>query len=412
MEERILFTNGQLFDGKSERPIVDVTVVVQSGRIVAVDGKVDRHAHDQVIDLGSRTLMPGMIDAHFHCNSPSFDIRSLDRIPPSRMAQFARLYLEGMLQQGFTTVRDAGGGDIGLVRAIDDGLIEGPRLLVGGKALSQTGGHGDMRSPGEAGSCSCSYTGALAVTVDGVDEIRRCVRDAFHHGANHIKLFVSGGVLSPSDPVWMDQFHESEIAAAVEEARTRRAYVMAHAHTANAAMRCARNGVRSIEHGTLMTRDAANYVADHEAFVVPTVSIIAALKRDDFGLPPESKAKLEEISDDAFRAIEYCDGAGVQLGFGTDYFGALHGCETQELLERAKVQSNVQVLRSATSINAALIQRDGVLGVIRAGAAADLIVVDGDPLQDLSVLTDQTNIKLIMKDGRIFKNEIAGVANG
>ncbi len=405
MANRILFTNGFVFDGKSADRVSGQTVVVESGKIERLDHQVVGNPDDLVIDTCSHTLMPGMIDAHFHCNSPSFDIPGLDDIPPSHMAQFARSYLENMLQQGFTTVRDAGGADIGLARAIDDGLITGPRLLVAGKALSQTGGHGDMRTPGHFSPCLCSNTAALSVVVDGVDDMRRHVRDAFHHGANHIKIFVSGGVLSRSDPIWMDQFHDSEIVAAVEEASSRRSYVMAHAHSPNAAMRCARHGVRSIEHGTLMNQEAANYVADREVFVVPTVSVISALMRGDFDLPRESKTKLEHISDRALSAIEHCEAAGVQLGFGTDFFGALHGRETQELIERAQVQSNAAVLRSATSINAALIQHEDLLGVIQSGAIADIIIVKGNPLADLSVLTDPGNIKLIMKNGRIHKNE-------
>jgi imidazolonepropionase-like amidohydrolase len=411
MSDRIVFTNACVFDGVSEALLTGQTVVVESSEITYVGEHIETRPNDRLIDVGARTLMPGLIDAHFHCNSPNFDIAGLDRMPPSHMAQFAAAFLEGMLQQGFTTVRDAGGADIGLARAIDDGLIEGPRLFVAGKALSQTGGHGDMRTPGQVSPCSCAYIGALSVVVDGVDEMRRCVRDAFHHGASHVKIFVSGGVLSPSDPIWMDQFHESEIAAAVEEAQTRRGYVMAHAHTANAAVRCARNGVRSIEHGTMLDAEAANFVADHEAFVVPTLSVISALKRDDSGLPAEAKAKLEQISDQAMKSIEYCVSAGVELGFGTDYFGALHGNETQELVERAKVQTSAQVLMSATSINAALIKQNGSLGVIKTGAKADLIVVTGDPLQDISVLRDKTNLDVIMKGGRMYKNKLSEASN-
>lgn len=411
MNDRTILANASVFDGKSERLLSGQTVVVENGLITSVGAGAAGSSGDQALDIGSRTLMPGLIDAHFHCNSPSFDIAGLDKMPPSHMAQYAASYLEGMLQQGFTTVRDAGGADIGLARAIDEGLIDGPRLLVAGKALSQTGGHGDMRTPGQIGLCSCAYTGALSVVVDGVDEMRRRVRDAFHHGASHVKIFVSGGVLSPSDPIWMDQFHDSEIAAAVEEANTRRCYVMAHAHTSNAAKRCARNGVRSIEHGTLMDKEAANIVAEHEAFVVPTISVISALRRDDFGLPLEAKAKLAEVSDQALKSIELCEAAGVQLGFGTDYFGVLHGRETQELVERARIQPNTAVLRSATSTNAALIQKGESLGAIRPGYKADLIVVEGNPLDDIGVLGDRINIKLIMKNGRLFKNELSEVPN-
>lgn len=411
MSKRLILSNACVFDGIGERLRSNMSVVVEAERIVHVGREFERRPTDQVIDIDSRTVMPGLIDAHFHCNSPSFDIASLDAVPSSHMSQIAAAYLEQMLQMGFTTVRDAGGADIGLARAIDDGLIDGPRLLVGGKALSQTGGHGDMRTPGEMSPCSCSYTGALSVVVDGVDEMRRRVRDAFHHGASHVKIFVSGGVLSPSDPIWMDQFHDSEIAAAVEEARTRRSYIMAHAHTSNAAIRCASNGVRSIEHGTMIDKKAANVVAEQEAFVVPTISIISALLSDDSGLPAEARTKLAQVADQASLAIEHCEAAGVQLGFGTDYFGDLHGRETQELVVRAQIQSSAAVLRSATSINAALIQRGDSLGAIKPGWLADLIVVAGNPLDDVSVLNNPNNLKLIMKNGRMHKNKLCEALN-
>jgi len=403
---RTELTNCRVFDGISAQISAPQRVVVESNKIVSIGAAQTQTPVDQSIDLSSMTLMPGLIDAHFHCNSPSFDIPGLDRFTPSHLAQFARKHLEDMLQLGFTSVRDAGGADVGLVRAVEEGLIDGPRLLIAGKAISQTGGHGDFRVPGQEDYCGCAYKGALSVVVDGVDEMRRQVRDAFHHGAHHIKLFVSGGVLSPSDPIWMDQFHESEIAAAVEEAKTRGSYVMAHAHTANAAVRCVKNGVRSIEHGTMIDQQTADYVADHQAFVVPTLSVIAALKSEVSGLPEESRQKLEVVADKAFKAIEHCHNAGVQLGFGTDYFGHLHGQELMELTERAKAQSNLEVLKSATSVNAALIQKENALGVVQTGALADLIVIDGNPLDDISAMSDAKNIKLVMKDGRIVRNEI------
>jgi imidazolonepropionase-like amidohydrolase len=309
------------------------------------------------------------------------------------------------LRRGFTTVRDAGGADIGLVRATAEGFIDGPRLLIAGKALSQTGGHGDMRAPDSVPLCSCGYNGALSQVVDGADNMRAVVRDHLRQGADHIKLFVSGGVLSPTDPIWMQQFTDAEIRAAVEETTTRRTYVMAHAHTAEAAIRCVSNGVRSIEHGTLMNRESADRVAAAAAFVVPTVHIVEALREAPLGLPPPALQKLGEIGDQNAEALEHCRKAGVKLGFGTDLFGPLRDQQSREFIARGHIQSPLEVLRSATTVNAELIGRAGELGCIAPGAAADLIAVDGDPTQDAHVLGEpDKHLKLVMRSGRVIFN--------
>lgn len=406
VRERILLRNCRIFDGESAHPEQGHSVLVEAGRIAAiVPPTAAAPAADREIELGGATLMPGLIDAHFHCVSPTLKLTELDQMPQTYVASFAGRLLESTLLRGFTTVRDAGGADIGLVRALDEGLIRGPRLFIAGKALSQTGGHGDQRTVGAPEACGCAYAGHLARVVDGVESMQRVVRDLLHHGAHHIKLFVSGGVLSPSDPLWMDQFTDEEIRAAVTEAARRRTYVMAHAHTAEAALRCVSNGVRTIEHGTLIDRRAADAVARAGAFVVPTISIIRHLR--GMPLPAASLEKLAALGDQAAKAIEICRSAGVKLGLGTDYFGALHGREMQELIWRAEIETPLAVLRSATSTNGAIVDPEGLLGRIAAGAPADMIAVRGDPLRDISVLADASNLQLIMKGGAVIGDTIA-----
>src|SRR5450631_3242825 len=271
----LTLTTSRLFDGDHLYNDRSTAITIRGDRVADVSMVSDQgksFANTPQPDALSLTLLPGLIDAHFHPVSASFDIAAIDRSHPSLRALDARCHLEGALFRGFTTVRDAGGGDIGLVRAIEQGLIRGPRLLIAGKALSQTGGHGDMRPADAVPMCACGYSGALSTVVDGPDQMRKAVRDQLRQGATHIKLFVSGGVLSPTDPIWMNEFADEEIRAAVEEAATRRTYVMAHAHTAEAVRRCVRNGVRSIEHGTLMDRESADIVAAAGAFVVPTLA--------------------------------------------------------------------------------------------------------------------------------------------
>ena len=405
---QFLIRCGRVFDGERLRPEPDLCIEVRDGRIASIGPARDDQASIATIDARDYTVLPGLIDAHFHAVSASLDVAAIDRMHPSHRALGARDHLEAALRRGFTTVRDAGGADIGLVRATAERLIDGPRLLIAGKALSQTGGHGDMR-PGESVQlCGCGYSGALSAVVDGADAMREKVRDQLRQGANHIKLFVSGGVLSPSDPIWMDQFTDLEIRAAVEEAATRRTYVMAHAHTAQAAIRCARNGVRSIEHGTLMDRPSADTVASTGAFVVPTLSIIESLQQTPLGLPPAALEKLAAIGDQAAAAVAHCRAAGVKVGLGTDLFGALRDQQSREFQVRGRHESSLEVLRSATSVNAELIDLQGEVGTLRAGAAADIIAVSGNPVADVAVLADpDRNLKLVVHDGRVIVNHIA-----
>ena len=408
----------RFFDG--DRLYADglTAITIRGDRIADVSRRPDRcpesakdrandGADSQPLDASSLTILPGLIDAHFHPVSASFDIASIDRSHPSLRALDARRHLEAALLRGFTTVRDAGGGDIGLVRALEQGLIRGPRMLMAGKALSQTGGHGDMRPADAVPMCSCGYSGALSTVVDGPEQMRKAVRDQLREGATHIKLFVSGGVLSPTDPIWMNQFADAEIRAAVEEAATRRTYVMAHAHTAEAVRRCVRNGVRSIEHGTLMDRESADIVAAAGAFVVPTLAVVDVLRQNHAGLPAGAAAKLGAIADQNLESVALCVAAGAKMGFGTDLFGELRDRQGHEFLARGRAQSPLDVIRSATRINAELVNLQDQIGSIAPGAFADIIGVSGDPFEDLNVLADPASfLKLVIRGGEIVMNQM------
>ena len=407
----IVFEGCRVFDGVSAEPRENATVVVDGGRIREVaDGAVRAPADAQRVACGGRTLMPGLIDAHFHALLVEIDVPAIEDIPASLLYQQARHSLEGALRRGFTTVRDAGGADLGLAMAVERGLIAGPRIFFAGKALSQTGGHGDMRKQTSFEPCGCAaYHGPVSEVADGVDAVRKAVREHLRKGAHQIKMMVSGGVLSPTDPLWMDQYSDEEIRVGVEEAATRRTYVMAHAHTANAVRRCAALGVRSIEHGTQIDEEAAKAAAAAGAFVVPTlVTLFAMLESGaDIGLPKVYADKLQGLGDEGLRSLEVCRAAGVPMGFGTDLLGQLQDRQSQEFLIRSQVLAPVDVLRSATSVNAELIQRAGELGTIAPGAVADILVVDGDPLADLGLLQEQgRHIPVIMKEGRFCKNSL------
>ena len=407
----IVFENSRIFDGFNEELIEGFSIVVESGHIKDLCDGLVRCSDAYRIDCGGRVIMPGLIDAHVHAYTPSFSFYKNDRIPIPLMASHAAVILEGMLARGFTTVRDAGGADQGLWLAIEQGLIKGPRLFYSGKAISQTGGHGDMRSADGVEPCGCGiYSGSISMVADGPDEVRKAVREELRKGACQIKLFASGGVTSPSDPTWMNQYTEEEIRIAVYEASTRRSYVMAHCLTEEAIKRCIEYGVRSIEHGTGIGDDTAKIIAEKGAFVVPTLSVARVLTESasSLELPPASLEKIEGLYESYLSAIEACTRAGVRIGLGSDLLGHdYHPLQGGELALRGEVSPAIDVLRSATSVNAELLQQEGKLGCISPGAYADLIVLNGNPLVDLTLFQNpEKNIPVVMKGGAFLRNNL------
>lgn len=407
----VLFKNARVFDGTNGDCPEGMQVLVETGVIREVSDKPIKVSDAHVIDVAGRTLMPGLIDAHVHAYTPTFSLFENDHMPPSLLASHAGSILTGMLRRGFTTVRDAGGADRGLWLAIEQGLIKGPRLFYSGKGISQTGGHGDMRPLDHHESCSCgAYLGSVSMVADGVDGVRRAVREELRQGAHQIKIFASGGVVSPADPIWMNQFTEEEIGAAVYETANRRTYVMAHCHTDGAAKRCVALGVRSIEHGSDIQDDTARLMVEKGAFVVPTLSVTDVLQRRgaELNLPPMSLEKIKSLYERILRAIETCTRAGVKIGLGADLLGSkFHELQGMELKLRGEVNSPIEVLRSATSVNAELLQRSDQLGCIKPDALADLIVLDFDPMKNLAPFTHaERNIPLVMKNGEIVRNDL------
>jgi len=407
----VLFRNGKLFDGLAAETRDGLEVLVENDRIKEVSDTPISAAAARVVDLVGRTLMPGLIDAHFHAVAADPNLGHVENMPPSLIAQYSRGFLEASVRRGFTSIRDAGGADYGLARAIETGLIAGPRLFYSGRALSQTGGHGDFRPyEQDHALCSCGLGARVFSRIaDGVPEVRRAARDELRKGAAQIKIMASGGIASPSDPTWVLQFSEEEMRAIVWEARSWRTYVMAHAYTPEAIRRCVEYGVRSIEHGNLIDAETAAYVAEQGAFVVPTLCTYDALSRHGsaLGFPKVSLEKLDSVHAAGLEALELLRAAGVKIGFGTDLLGAMHEHQLSEFALRARVLPAADILRQATSINAELLNRSGELGVVAAGALADLIVVDGDPVADIGLLSGQGEaVLMVMKGGAVYKDLI------
>src|SRR5579883_353037 len=410
----IVFRSARIFDGESETLREGLNVFVEDDVIREVSQR-PATGDAEVIDCGGRVLMPGLIDAHVHVYAAGLNIVRVAQSPVSYLAHFAAQFLRSSLDRGFTTVRDVGGADVGLALAIKDGLLDRvPRLFYGGRVISQTGGHGDFR-PGDHALdgghfCGCSYApDPMAVIADGADAVRKAVREELRRGASHIKIMASGGVASPTDPLDRCQYSEDEIRAAVDEADRAGSYVAAHCHPKEAVRRAAALGVKSIEHGTLIDRETAEFAAERGAFIVPTMATLMALleEGEKLGFPKVDRKSTRLVSDSALRSLEIMKRAGVRMGLGTDLLGPLHVRQSSEFTLRGQVLAAIDVLRSACVINAELLGQTGRLGCIRQGAAADLLVLDGNPLDDISVLgSGGGRIPVIMKDGRFHKRMI------
>lgn len=409
----IVLENARVFNGTSPECAEGMSVVVADGLIREISSS--RIAGDDArrVDVGGRTLMPGLIDLHIHAYTSDIDVGKVDRAGEAFRTAHAMRLLNHALDCGFTTVRDIGGGDFSLSSAIEAGLIRAPRFFYAGKILTMTGGHGDFRTRHETqhahGYCGCGDFNSLAVIADGQDECIKAVREQLRRGAHCIKIMGSGGVASPTDPIWMNQYREDEIRAIVNECVERRTYVASHCHPASAIRRSVDFGVRCIEHGTLIDRETAEFVAERGAYIVPTMAIIFALIEHGrtMGFPAESQAKMEVAYAEALSGMDAMRQAGVKLGFGTDLLGDLYAQQTREFTIRREVFSALEILRQATSGSAEILMQDGKLGCVAEGAYADLIVVDGDPLTDISLLTrDGETLDLIMRGGEIVKNRL------
>jgi len=407
---QIILENARIFDGASADCPGGMSVLIEGDTIREVSHRPIKATDAHRIDIGGKTLMPGLIDLHIHAYFSDLNAQVVDRRDaPYRTAHAARM-LGHALDCGFTTVRDVGGGDYSLASALADGLIRGPRFFYAGKALSMTGGHADFRLPGESqhthGYCSCGATNFAGVVVDGVDECLKAVREELRRGAHCIKIMASGGVMSPTDPIWMNQFCEEEIRTVVRECAERRTYVAAHCHPVSAIRRSVDFGVRCIEHATLIDAPTAEYVAANDAYVVPTMAVIFATMEvgERLGTPPENMEKFKIAREMAISGLDHMRSAGVKLGYGTDLFGVTYDQQCREFLWRAEVFTPLEMLRQATSIGAEILMQHGKLGCVQAGAYADLIVVDGDPLTDIGLLTaNGDKLDLIMRGGDIVK---------
>ncbi|MFE2499107.1 amidohydrolase family protein [Streptomyces scopuliridis] len=390
----LIITDASLHEGEP----VEADVVVHDGRIVAVGpGAGKGHSASRTLAAAGASLLPGLIDAHFHAYATSLDAWRLENAQLSFVALAGARRLSRALRRGFTTVRDVAGGDAGLDQAIVAGLIESPRYLWTGPAMSQTGGHGDPRA---ADTDICFHSGPMNQVVDGVDNLRVAARDRFRRGAHALKIMTSGGVVSPTDPIRVPQYSAEEIQAVTGEARRRGSYVAAHAYSPEAIRHSIANGVRSIEHGNLLDEDTATAMAAAHAFLVPTLVAYDAMARrwQEVALSPVQRAKNAEVLDSGLRAVQRAQEAGVRIGFGTDLMADLEDDQLRGLKLQAEAIGWQAALRSATRVNAELIGRPD-LGRVEVGATADLLLLDGPLTDDESLLWDERRSRTVVQGG-------------
>jgi imidazolonepropionase-like amidohydrolase len=354
--------------------------------------------------------MPGLIDAHVHVTASEVNVAASAMLPSSLASLRAARRMTAMLLRGFTTVRDLGGADNGLVIASDEALFDGPRLVICGKALGQTGGHTDFRSRSDDRSgVFADRVGSMGRLCDGVDAVVKASREEIRAGAHFIKIMANGGVASPNDPIHALGFSTAEINAVVEEAKNAGTYVSAHLYTDDAIRRAIDCGVHSLEHCNLIRPDTAKLGASAGSIAVPTLVAYEALalEGEALGLGAESLAKIDTVRTTGMESLDIMRSAGLPMAFGSDLLGELEKYQSMEFAILEKVLPRHEIIESATTIGARLCMMEGRIGIIAPGAYADLLVVDGNPLRDLNVLqNDGGNIVAIMKDGRFIKNAL------
>jgi imidazolonepropionase-like amidohydrolase len=419
-----LIKNVSIFDGTSDKLITGQDVVIEGNKFKELlPAGANAGGYDKVIDGSGGTLMPGLIDAHTHlalCRPP-FEIESMRTL--DYIGALSAIEAERYLMRGFTSVRDVAGPTLSLKILIDDGLAKGPRIYSSGAGLAQTAGHGDMRLYNERSMYFSNDRFKMAdygffYLADGVDEVRKACRDALAKQVSQIKLCTGGGVTSLTDPLDSVQYTPEEVAAAVDETKRYGTYVAAHVHTdegINVALDC---GVKSIEHGLLIKEDTMKRLVQEDAWICPQSFIVSQpIEGNPVFANPIQKEKMLRAKAGAKNCFVWAKQYGAKVAWGTDMFGdrSAYDNTNLEFKTRAAYYSNAEQLRQVTGDNGRLLAlsglknpyKEGELGVIKPGAYADLLIVEGNPVDDITLLLDyENNFKLIMKDGEVYKNTL------
>ncbi|KAJ6005747.1 hypothetical protein N7451_003691 [Penicillium sp. IBT 35674x] len=408
-----LFKDANVVDVKAGKIIENAIVITHQGKIQSVSSSLPEPLPTDltVVDCEGRYLCPGLFDAHVHlCAVPGFSDLSKAFGNPNDVHLLRQPYTAAqMLHRGFTSIRDCGGAQLALKEAIDEGVFPGPRVFISGHALSQFGGHGDLRSAHEQTGC-CGGTHSnnhLGRMCNGVPECMAAVREEIRCGADFIKIMGSGGVASPTDRLEHLQFTGSEIQAMVECANNAGTFVTAHAYTVKAIRHCIDNGVKGIEHGNFLDAPTAKMMAHKGVYLTPTLIAYAQMASERWTgyLPPESQSKNSQVLKSGLEALKVASDAGVTMCYGSDLLGPLGSAQTHEFALRSQVLKPVEVLRSATVNPAKMMGWEDAIGQIKEGFHADVVVLDKNPLKDVTIFDrPEKHVLAVMKDGRVYKS--------
>ena len=408
--DTLILKNATVIDGTGSAPLPNGSVIVEGERIKEIlSGSPGRVPPDAiVIDCRHQTLLPGLIDAHVHVGAVEANLMDQQRRNYTSVLVIRTLkVIRETLDQGFTTARDAGGADPGFREALEQGLIPGPRLFVAGYPLSQTGGHGDFRLPTDRRSPSEDYAGLATRVCDGVDQVRQASRDQLRQGVDHLKVMAGGGAMSPSDEIDTSQYSIEELKAVAFEAHSAGTYVMAHVYSSLSIRNAVVAGIRSLEHGNLLDEEAAQAMKGAGAFLVPTLVTYEMISKmgKELGIPDNNIRKINIARERGLEALSIAHRAGVKIASGSDLLGPMQVYKGMELELKSRVLGPMGAIVATTKTNAELLKKEHDLGTIEAGKLADLILVHGDPLKDMSLFQQyQEKITLILQGGKIYKN--------
>lgn len=406
----LVLKNAVMIDGTGSDPVPNGSVIVEGERIREVlataPGRAPSHA--TIIDCKGKTLLPGLVDAHVHVGAVEANLMDQQRQNHTSMLVIRTLkVIRETLDQGFTTIRDAGGADPGFREALQQGLIQGPRLFVAGYPLSQTGGHGDFRLPTDRRPPSEDQAGLATRVCDGVDQVRQAARELLRQGVDHLKVMAGGGAMSPSDELDTSQYSIEELKAIVFEAQSAGTYVMAHVYSSRSIRNAVAAGIRSLEHGNLLDEEAARAIKEAEAFLVPTLVTYEMISQmgKELGIPDNNLRKINIARERSLEALAIAHRMGVKIASGSDLLGPMQIYKGAELELKSRVLGPMGAIVASTKTNAELLRKEKDLGTIEAGKLADLILLDGDPLKEIKLFQQyQEKITLIIQSGRVYKN--------
>ncbi|KAE8367598.1 hypothetical protein BDV27DRAFT_123736 [Aspergillus caelatus] len=411
-----VFTNANIVDVDAGTILENSSLVISQGKIQSISQGENPPTDLPVIDCQGRYICPGLFDAHVHlCAVPGFTDLSKAFGNPNDVHLLRQPYTAAqMLHRGFTSIRDCGGAQLALREAIEDGVFPGPRIFLSGHALSQFGGHGDLRNSHEHGQCcgGVHNQNSLGRMCNGVPECMAAVREEIRCGADFIKIMGSGGVASPTDKLEHLQFTDAEIQAMVECAANAGTFVTAHAYTVKAIRHCIDNGVRGIEHGNFVDEPTAQLMAEKGVYLTPTLITYAQMASDRWKgyLSPESQTKNSQVLKSGLGALKIASEAGVTMCYGSDLLGPLGAAQTQEFQLRSQVLSPLEVLRSATVNPARMMSCGDSLGQIKEGFEADLLVLSKNPLENVTIFDQpDEHVLAVMKAGRVYKSRWAAL---